>query len=309
MSQRSKLRQSRSQWKFKAGQRGEKNRYLHKELTRIKKERDRFKKELKETRADLRRLEAQSQVLVVQHKVDLVLLALQLFLVAHIGFRAVCRVLHVLAPALGIPKVPCPQTVINWVTRLSLVRIQAASMLKGRPLPSAPFCNGLIWMIDITIALGTGKILTVLALDAHHHQFSTVAPGFQDVKCMMVSVADSWTGNTIASVLEKVIAVTGRPVAYLKDGGCDLQKAIRLLDERGLASPCIDDISHLIANVLKHWYQDHPLFETFLSACGSVSGKLKQTVLACLSPPKVHTKARFMNVHRLIIWADPVMSG
>jgi hypothetical protein len=307
MSQRSKLRQSRNQWKSKAGQRGEKNRYLRKELTRIKKERDRFKKELKESRAHQRRLETQSQAVAVQHKVDLVFLALQLFLLARIGFRAVCRVLHVLAPALGIPKVPCPQTVINWVSRLSLVRIQAVSMLKGLPLPSAPFCNGLIWMIDITIALGTGKILTVLALDAHHHQFSTAAPGFQDVQCMMVSVADSWTGETIASVLEKVIAVTGRPVAYLKDGGCDLQKAIRLLYERGRASPCIDDISHVVANLLKHWYHDHPLFETFLSACGSVSGKLKQTILACLSPPKVHTKARFMNVHRLIIWADRLL--
>jgi hypothetical protein len=60
----------------------------------------------------------------------------------------------------------------------------------------------------------------------------------------------------------------------------------------------------VIANLLKHWYCDHPLFETFVSACGHVSGKLKQTILACLVPPKVHTKARFMNVHRLITWAD-----
>ncbi len=124
---------------------------------------------------------------------------------------------------------------------------------------------------------------------------------------MTVSVADSWTGDTIASVLENVIAVTGRPAAYLKDGGSDLQKAVRLLDERGLASPCIDDISHVVANLLKHWYYDQPLFETFISACGSVSGKLKQTILACLSPPKVHTKARFMNVHRLILWADRLL--
>jgi len=46
------------------------------------------------------------------------------------------------------------------------------------------------------------------------------------------------------------------------------------------------------------------MFETFLSACGRVSGKLKQTILACLATPKVHTKARFMNVHRLAARAD-----
>jgi hypothetical protein len=304
MSQLSKLRQSRNQWKSKAAQRGDKNRRLDKELIRIKRDRDRFKKELKDVKACVRRLEAQSRGLVVEQKVDVVLLALQLFLVARIGFRAVSRVMGILAETLGIKKAPCPQTVINWVTRLSIVRIQSASMLKGLPLELAHSCNGLIWMVDMSIALGKGKILTVLALDAHHHQLMPDAPGFQNVHCIAVSVADSWTGETIAALLKRLIAVMGRPAAYLKDGGTDLRKAIRLLDEQGLGSFSIDDISHVIANVLKYWYCDHPMFETFLSACGRVSGNLKQTILACLAPPKVHTKARFMNIQRLITWAD-----
>jgi len=180
-------------------------------------------------------------------------------------------------------------------------------MLQGLPMAKAPFCNGLIWMIDMSIGLGTGKILTVLALNAHHHQLSPSAPGLQDVHCIAVSVADSWTGESIAAFLGRLIASAGRPAAYLKDGGTDLKKSIHLLAEQGLASSCIDDISHVIANLLKWWYQDQPIFETFLSACGRVSGRLKQTVLACLAPPKVHTKARFMNVHRLIRWADRLL--
>jgi hypothetical protein len=307
MSQHSRLRQSRNQWKDKAGHRAEDKRYLRKQLARVKEERNRFKKELKDARALLCRQETQSRRLVVQHKVDLVFLALQLFLVARIGFRAVSRVLSVLAETLGIKKAPCPQTVINWVTRLSLVRIQSATMLKGLPLDRAPFSNGLIWMIDMSIALGTGKIMAVLTLNAHHHQLRPDAPGFGNVQCVAVSVSDSWTGESIAAMLKRLIAVMGRPAAYLKDGGSDLQKAIRLLNEQGLASPSIDDISHVIANLLKHWYHDHPMFETFLSACGHVSGKLKQTILACLAPPKVHTRARFMNVHRLIAWADRLL--
>ena len=59
--------------------------------------------------------------------------------------------------------------------------------------------------------------------------------------------------------------------------------------------------------MLKHAYQHHPAFERFLSACGRVSGKLKQTLLACLAPPTVRTKARFMNVHRLFSWADRLL--
>ena len=49
------------------------------------------------------------------------------------------------------------------------------------------------------------------------------------------------------------------------------------------------------------------MFETFLSACGRFSGKVKQTILACLAPPKVGTRARFMNLHRLVAWADKLL--
>jgi hypothetical protein len=126
-------------------------------------------------------------------------------------------------------------------------------------------------------------------------------PGFK----MSIAWRYRWPiPGRVSPLRPSLSASAGRPAAYLKDGGADLRKAIRLLDEQGLASPCIDDISHVIANLLKWWYQDQPILETFLSACGRVSGKLKQTVLACLAPPKVQTKARFMNVHRLIRWAD-----
>jgi hypothetical protein len=74
-----------------------------------------------------------------------------------------------------------------------------------------------------------------------------------------------------------------------------------------MGSPCIDDISHATASMLKRTYQDHPAFERFLSACDQASGKLKQTLLACLAPPTVRTKARFMNVHRLSTWASRVL--
>lgn len=307
MSQLSKVRHSRTQWKYKATQRANQNRYQRKQLARVTHERDRTAKALKEVQARLRQFESQRQGLIIRPKVDVVLLALQLFFVARIGFRAVSRVLSLLAWALGIKKAPCPQTIINWVMRLSIVRIESARTLKGLPLSQAPFTNGLIWMLDLSIGLGTGKILAVLACDAQHHQLTPGALSLDRVHCIGVGVAASWSGDTIAEVLKRLIAQMGRPAAYLKDGGSELQKAVDLLGEQGLSSPCIDDISHAVAGMLKRVYQNHPSFETFLLACGRVSSKLKHTILACLTPPKVRTKARFMNVHRLFAWADRVL--
>jgi hypothetical protein len=303
MSQQSKLRQSCQQWKQKAKERAAYNRYLRKELERLRKERDRAKQALQEANKQLRQKEARPTHL----KAHRVWLTLTLFAGARISFRAVSRVLHVLADWLGIGKAPCPQTVINWVMRLSVVRIQSARLLQGAARHLIPFTNGLIWMIDTSITLGTGKLLSVLALDAHHYQLAGVAPGFQHVRCIAVAVSPSWTGDRLAILLERVIAVVGRPAAYLKDGGSELKKATDVLSERGLGSPVIDDISHAVANMLKRRYEKHPQFSTFLSACGRVSSRLKHTVLACLTPPTVHTKSRFMNVHRLVRWADRVL--
>ena len=315
MSQLSKIKYSRHQWKHKAKQRADRERYQRKQTARISAERDRTTQALKaaqarlqQLEAQLRQLEAQLQRQVSPPKVEVVLVSLHLFLVARIGFRAVSRVLSLLAWALGIKKAPCPQTVINWVTRLAMVRTQSARLLEGLPLRQAPFSNGLIWLIDISIGLGTGKILAVLAVDAHHHQLVPSALSLDRVHCIGVSVADAWTGDTIADLLDRLIAQMGRPAAYLKDGGSDLHKAVATLDEQGLGSPCIDDISHAVAGMLKRTYQAHPALATFLTACGQVSGKLKHTILACLAPPKVRTKARFMNVHRLFTWADQVLT-
>jgi hypothetical protein len=307
MSQLSKVRHSRTQWKHKATQRANQHRYQRKQLARVTHERDRTATALKEAQARLRQLGSQRQELVTQPKVDIVLLALQLFFVARIGFRAVSRVLSLLAWALGIKKAPCPQTIINWVMRLSIVRIESARTLQGLPLSQAPFTNGLIWMLDISIGLGASKILAVLACDAQYHHLTPGALCLDRVHCIGVGVSTSWTGDTIAELLKRLIAQMGRPAAYLKDGGSELHKAVDLLAEQGLSSPCLDDISHAVASMLKRVYQDHPSFETFLAACGRVSGKLKHTILACLAPPNVRTKARFMNVHRLFTWADRVL--
>ena len=191
MSQWSKVNHSRHQWKGKAKQRGDESRYLRKQVARVKAERDEAKRALKEAQERLRQLESHVQGVAVRPKVDTVWIALRLFLEVRISFRAVSRVLSLLAADLGITKAPCPQSVINWVMRLSIVRMESARELRGLPLSHAPFSNGLIWMIDLSIGLGSGKILAVLALDAHHHHLASAAPSLTHVHCITVCVADS----------------------------------------------------------------------------------------------------------------------
>ena len=79
MSQYSKMKHSREQWKHKAKLRGERERYQRKQSARLKAHYNRATKALKETQARLRQLEAQLHGLATVPKVDVVHVALQLF--------------------------------------------------------------------------------------------------------------------------------------------------------------------------------------------------------------------------------------
>lgn len=158
MRQCSTVTHSRHQWQGKAPQRGDTNRSLRQERARVKAERAQATQALQETQARLRPLESHGEAVAVRPNVDLVWLALRLFLEVRISFRAICRVLSLLAPERGITKAPCPHTVINWVMRLSIVRIESAHGLRGLPLSHAPFSHGLISRIALSIGLGSGKM-------------------------------------------------------------------------------------------------------------------------------------------------------
>ena len=313
MRQLSTVTHRRHQWKHQATQRGARERYQRTQPARLSAERDRVTTALNAAQARLQQREAQRRQREAQrHRpvprptVDVVLLALQRFVVVRIGCRAVSRVLSRLAWALGITKAPGPHTVIHGVMRLAIVRIAAARGLKGVPLRQAPCPHGLIGMLDLRLGLGTGKIWAVLACDAHHHQRAPGALALEQVHCLGVCVADAWTGETIADVLQRLIAQMGRPAASRKDGGSDLHKATDVLGEHGVRRPCLDEIAHAVAGMRTRVYHDPPAFPTFVSACGPVSGTRKHPMLACVAPPTVRTKARWMPVHRLVTWADRV---
>jgi len=301
------VNQSRQRWKQKATSRAEDNRYLRKELERLKRERDAYNKRAKHAEAQLGAHRPASPVPAIASTVAFVHITLELFVRARISFRAVRRVLGGLAAPLGLAKAPCPHTVIPWVTRLSITRRQQAGALTQNPLSADPFAHGFIWIIASSIALGCGTLLAVLALDAHHDARQAGAPGLEHGHPIAVSVAESWTGEAVAEVLKERIGTLGRPVALRKDGGSALAKAADELDAQGLGTRCLDDRSHVAANWLTQQYVQPPQFDTFLSACGQVSKPLQQSALACLAPPKTSTQARFMHWHRLVKWADQLL--
>ena len=129
-------------------------RAIRKEIRRLKKERDKFKGEAKLAKAELAK-QGNQAIARIQNKVDVVFLVLCLFLSARIGFRAIARVLAVLGPYLGLLKTPCPQTVSNYVSRLSIAKMQTFVQSIGNAAGGA---METVWLIDISIGLGLSLI-------------------------------------------------------------------------------------------------------------------------------------------------------
>ena len=314
MRPRSTVTYRRPQWQHNAKQRADRERYQRPQTARLSAERDRTTQALQAAQArrqpreaHRRPREAHRHRQVSLPTVEVVLVSLHLFFVARIGFRAVSRVLSLLAGALGSKHAPGPQPVLHGVPRLAMVRTQAARLLQGLPRRQVPLRNGLLGLIARSMGLGTGQILAVLAVAAQHHQLVPSALSLDRVHGLGVSGAEAWTGDTLADRLDRLIAQMGRPAADLNDGGRALHKAVATLKAPGLGSPCLDARAHAVAGRRTRTDQAPPAVATCLPAGGQGSGTLQPTLLACWAPPKVRTKARCMPVHRLCPWAEQVL--
>ena len=133
MSKLSKMTKSRNEWKRKTADNGLENRRLRGENARLKKDRDKYKTEAKEAKKEIEKLKAAAGAPALKSKLDVVHVCLLLFCVAGLGFRAISRVFSALCCIFGLKKVPCPQTVINWVANLSIARIQSSAGLCNDP--------------------------------------------------------------------------------------------------------------------------------------------------------------------------------
>ena len=100
MSRYTKMVKKRDSWRTKTTLANTKLHYISREIQRVKRERDQYKKDLRETRKELEELKQQLATPPVCDKTSWVFLALQLFLVARISFRAVSRVLAACSSAL-----------------------------------------------------------------------------------------------------------------------------------------------------------------------------------------------------------------
>ena len=213
----------------------------------------------------------------------------------HLSFRASSRVLssfHLISVGL-ISWLPHFTTGIEWALRVGLHCLQQAQ----RRLDETWVC-----IADFTMQIGSKKALIVLRVPV-----SALRQGqaltLKQVEVIGLSLSETWNGELVKTYMLSLFERCGWPSHVVSDCGSDIKKGIvdALLEAPNAAS-WISDITHFVANALKHYYADLSLFQQFQTLCTRIRQRLQQTKFAFLLPPKARAKGRFLSVSRQAEW-------
>ena len=302
------LTESRDSWKTKARDKSLKIKTLEKAICRINKP--------------------------ARHHYDIDLIQLS-FLFRQKGkcsYACISRVLSILGSCgvVELAKVPCANTVQNWVSKMGLQELE-----KGH---NSLTTNSVSLMIDESIKIGEERLLAILCCDSNKtedaesevvEENGTEKPrvigadlgidrahgleitgksglSFKDMRICHIESQKTWDALEVSYVLNKVInklADSGRAVKYIQtDGEIKFKNAVDLVK-----LPQSLDISHAIGNCLKKTFEKEEPFVNFTKLIASYQSKGVNQSLTYLIPPKQRTKARFMNLKPIVVWAGKML--
>lgn len=220
----------------------------------------------------------------------IVCLCVKLRTQAGCSYRGVCKILLILQASfdLGLRKLPCANTVENWVSKMGYYCIGHAQ----ESLPSKEVCL----ILDESIKQGNERVLLLLITPWKKEKQGALC--YNDVRVCYLGGKSSWTGEKIKEEVEKIVREKGIEIkGALSDEDTKLLKACRLL---GL--PHLPDINHAVASCLRKTFEKNEVYKSLVKQITAYQSKAVNQDLSYLRPPKQRVKARFMNQKGFVEW-------
>lgn len=170
------------------------------------------------------------------------------------GLRTVVTILKIFAELLGdtFGKVPCYNTVENWVKKLGLSVYQ-----DDQPCRDKKFAM----VVDERIAVNGHKLLLTLAIPSEHQKRPIK---HEDVTTLDMSVSKGFNGDDVQGRIEEAEKPAGNTPDYIiSDNGNNLVKGIT-----GSGHIRHADISHSMGVILRNVYEKLSDFVEFTTLLG-----------------------------------------
>jgi hypothetical protein len=228
-----------------------------------------------------------------QYPLGIVLLLVMLQRYGSMSLRA-CRQCVVCMGFIGLSfRIPSHNSIRNWACKCGYSRIHFRQQR----------ACGYVLYVDESIVFGSEKILLILGIATDKAALGRSVCQ-SDMEVLHIGIGDSWTGESIGRELAKIHADT--PVSYIvSDEGTNLKRAYKAGNYTH-----IEDCTHILSNMLRHFYAKDIAFGAF----GSSVGKARQSFYLSreksrFMPPSLRGKLRFINVFPCVVWAKEMLAS
>jgi hypothetical protein len=161
-----------------------------------------------------------------------------------------------------------------------------------------------IWIVDHTIQLGSEKCLVILGVRQSNLPEAELYLDHEDVEPIALLPVTHSNGEVVFQQLTQTVEKTGLPREIISDHGSDIKSGIEKFCQDHEQTCFIYDIKHKGAAILKRELKDDPHWSTFIQLAAQTRKKVQQTCLSALAPPNQRSKARYMNVDKLVKWGQ-----
>ncbi len=232
-----------------------------------------------------------------RYSVTVARLAVDLVLQAGASMRGAAAGLRLMSERLNLQiAMPSFSAVRSWLLRLGCHALTCV-------LPSGVW----VWLVDHTVQIGACKLFVVVGCLLSDVPLGERPLRQSDLHLVHLSLMEHSTKEAVAVELERAALRTGAPRQIASDQGSDLNGGVRLFQQRHPNVAYVHDLAHQAANILKQRWSQGERWSKFLARLAAAGAKLRQTRAAHLLPPRVRSKARFMNVGPTLRFAGRVL--
>jgi hypothetical protein len=185
-----------------------------------------------------------------------------------------------------------------WLLRLGYYKLT-------RPKESS---DDWVWIVDHTVQTGEDKCLVILGLRLPSLPPAGTCLSHEDAEPIALLPVKKSNGEIVYQQLESAVEKTGVPREIIGDKGTDLNAGVEKFCLAHPETSYIYDVKHKTAAILKRELASDETWQEFTQLAAKTKRRVHQTPLAFLAPPNQKSKARYMNVDRLIRWGRNVLA-
>lgn len=197
---------------------------------------------------------------------------------------------------------PSWKSIHNWLLKYGLYKL---TRIKEK-------ADDWIFFVDFKVQAGCQKCCLVLGARLSDLLIKKKARGnfcltHEDVEVLGIELMEKSCGEHVFEILEKITMETGPAMQIIADHGADVNKGIRIYNSHHNKTVNTYDITHKLACLLKKELDNDDEWQGIVTQINDTKQKTKQSTEACLAPPRMADKARYMNIDIQVDWLEEII--